>query len=231
MSAISVVIPVFNGERYLAAAVESVLAQDLAAAEILLIDDGSTDGSAEIASGLAARAPTVRLVRREHEGGAQALNHGIALAAGERLAFLDADDLWLPGKLSLQAAALDADPALDLVFGQMRQFISPELAPEEQARLHCPAGPQPGHVISSLLARRSAFERVGRLAADLRTGWFIDWCMRGADLGLRQATLPEVVLARRLHDQNLGRRDAAGRIDYVEVVRRNLKRRREAAKR
>jgi glycosyltransferase involved in cell wall biosynthesis len=199
-----------------------VLAHDVA--EVIVVDDGSTDGTAQIAGGLPS---LVRFVRRDHQGGAQALNHGIALASRELIAFLDADDLWLPGKLALQRATLDADPALDMVFGHMRQFISPELPDDIKSRLVCPEEPQPGHLISSLLARRSVFERVGPLATDLRTGWFIDWSMRAADQGIRHRMLPEVVLARRLHDGNLGHRERTG---YLEVVRRNLMRRREAAK-
>ncbi len=110
----------------------------------------------------------------------------------ELIAFLDADDLWLPDKLALQEAALAADPGLDLVYGHVEQFISPELPDERRARLVCPAGVQPARLISALLARRSAWTRVGPLATDLRTGWFIDWASRAADLGLRHAGSPAI---------------------------------------
>jgi glycosyltransferase involved in cell wall biosynthesis len=220
---ISVVIPVYNCERYLAEAVASIRAQTVAVDEILIIDDGSTDGTAEVARALPA---PVRHVRRAHEGGAQALNAGVAEARGEFIAFLDADDLWLPGKLAAQRAVLAADPAIDLVFGLMEQFLSPDLPADRRARLICPEGTQPGRTISALLARRAAFDRVGALATDLRTGWFIDWSMRAEDLGLRHVMLPDLVLRRRIHGDNLGLRDTAGRVDYLEVVRRNLARRR-----
>src|SRR5436305_1029668 len=88
---ISVIIPVYNGERYLGEAIESVLAQSYHWLEIILVDDGSTDGSATVAKQFS---PAVQVVRQPNLGAGAARNRGIALAQGEFLAFLDADDLW-----------------------------------------------------------------------------------------------------------------------------------------
>lgn len=224
-SEVSVVIPVLDGERYLGAAIDSVLSQTAPPAEIIVADDGSTDGTRAL---VAAYGDAVRYDFAPHAGGAQALNRGIALARGALIAFLDADDLWRPDKLALQLAALERAPEVELVFGLMVQFVSPELSDADQGRLAVSPEPLPGRSMSALLARRGAFERVGALATDLRTGWFIDWSMRAADLGVRDLMLPEIVVDRRIHGQNLGLRDPSGRADYLAVVRRNLLRRRQA---
>jgi glycosyltransferase involved in cell wall biosynthesis len=114
---ISVVIPVHNGELYLAEAVDSALAQTHRPAEVVVVDDGSTDGTAEVAAGLGA---AVRYVHQRNRGPGGAMNRGVALARGEYVAFLSADDVWEPEKLAGQMAALVADPSLDLVFGHVQ---------------------------------------------------------------------------------------------------------------
>jgi len=112
----------------------------------------------------------------------------------------------------------------------MTQFASPELPGERRVRFDIPIGTQPGRSASALLARRSVFDKVGDLATDLRTGWFIDWSMRDADLGVRDVMLPDVLVQRRIHGDNLGLRDPNGRRDYLEVIRRNMARRRAAGR-
>lgn len=219
---VSVVIPVLDGDKYLGAAIDSILAQTAGAAEIIVADDGSTDGTAAVAQGYAG----VRYDFAPHEGGAQALNRGIALAGRPLIAFLDADDVWLGDKLAAQLAVVNAQPEVGLVFGHMVQFVSPELSEADRARWAVSPEPLPGRSMSALLARREVFDRVGALATDLRTGWFIDWSMRAKDLGIVDAMLPEVVVRRRIHGMNLGLRDPDGRSDYLAVVRRNLARRR-----
>src|SRR5687768_9695612 len=124
---VSVIVPVHQGERYLGEAVESVLAQTYAPIELIVVDDGSTDRSADIARGFG---PVVRYVYQVNAGQSAARNHGVRLARGPLLAFLDDDDSWSPGKLALQVAALASDPCLEAVFGHVRQFVSPDLPPE-----------------------------------------------------------------------------------------------------
>src|SRR5690349_2600271 len=98
---VSVVIPVFDGEAYLAAAIESALAKTYARVEVIVVDDGSTDGSASVAARY-----DVRLVRQSNRGVSAACNAGVEAARGELIAFLDADDLWPPERLEIQARHL-----------------------------------------------------------------------------------------------------------------------------
>jgi CTP:molybdopterin cytidylyltransferase MocA len=108
---VSVLLPVWNGEPFLSAAVESILRQTFSAFELIVIDDGSTDESAAIADGFARDDDRVRMIRRAHEGLSAALNAGIAAARGEYIARMDADDVSVPERLEKQVAYLDAHPA------------------------------------------------------------------------------------------------------------------------
>ena len=110
---VSVVVPCYNAETFLPATLASVLAQTYRAYELIVIDDGSTDGSADCVERIAAQDSRVRLVRMPRNFGAPAAprNLGVQEARGEWIAFLDADDVWHPRKLELQLAALDASQA------------------------------------------------------------------------------------------------------------------------
>ena len=223
--AVSVVVPVYNAAPYLAACLDSVLAQTRPADEVVCVDDGSTDGSADV---LAAYADRVRAVRRPHRGVAPTLNEAVALARGDRLAFLDADDLWAPEKLALQTAALDADPALDACFGHVRQFVSPDLPAAVRAGIACPDGPQAGWLKQTMLVRRAAFDRVGGFDERYHTGDFVAWFVRAREAGLRTRMLPETVAYRRLHRSGLASQAAFGH-EFAHILKGALDRRRAAS--
>jgi hypothetical protein len=110
---VSVVMPVYNGAKYLAEAIDSILAQSYCDYELIIVDDGSHDNSASIAA--AYTDPRVRMVRQENRGVAVSLNRGVALSRGEYIARMDADDVSDRGRLELQMAYLDANPACVLV--------------------------------------------------------------------------------------------------------------------
>lgn len=221
---VSVIVPAYNAEKYLGEALESALAQTRQDVEIILVDDGSTDGTAAIARSFGAR---VQLVQQENRGVGGAVNTGLRRARGDLLAFLDADDRWLADKLSLQVSWMEAHPETDLVFGHARQFISPEIGPEDRLRLAgMQEAPEPGFMKLTMLARRRAFEQVGEFSEGLRAGDFVDWYMRAMEAGLQVHMLPEVLAERRIHLGNTGMRDPGSQQDYVRVVRSALLRRR-----
>ncbi len=105
---VSVVIPAYNAQDWIAATLESVAGQSHDALEVIVVDDGSSDATTSIADAFAARDPRFRLLRQANAGVAAARNHGAAQAASDLLAFVDADDLWAPDKIERQLAALDA---------------------------------------------------------------------------------------------------------------------------
>jgi len=222
---ISVVIPVRDGERYLAEAIDSVLSGSRAPDEVIVADDGSADGSAAVAEAIG---EPVRVVRLPPTGIAAAVNAGIAAASGDLVAFIDADDLWTADKLERQVEALAGDPGLDAVFGLGREFLSPDLTAGERELIVVRPGDHAMRVRGTMLARREVLDRAGPLDEGLRVGEFVDWHSRAEGLGMRSATLDRLVLHRRLHGNNHGRRAQASRIDYVRVARAALERRRLA---
>lgn len=218
---ISVIVPVFNGERYLSEAIRSILEQSFPPAEIIVVDDGSTDRTAEIAETF-----SVRYLRQENQGVAAARNTGVDAATGTLLAFLDHDDLWVADKLEQQMTTLAAKPELDMVFGQVEQFFCPSLSAEEQARYRLPP-PMPGYTSSTRLVRREAFERVGPYATINRLGECLEWHARAVDAGLHFKMLPEIVYRRRIHASNMGITRGTDRNDYAHILKQILDRRRQ----
>lgn len=225
---ISVIIPVYNCEQYLAEAIESVLSQTYQPIEIIVIDDGSTDGTAKVAKHFA---PLIRYYFQPNGGSGAARNRGIELAQGEFFAFLDADDFWVEDKLMHQMAAFNNNPELHIVLGQVKQFHSPELDENFKAKIYCPAELMPGTIPSALLLKREAFFHVGRFEVNWQVAEFGSWYMRATELGMNMLILPELVTLRRLHATNKGVSQRQEVTEYVQILKASLDRRRVASKR
>jgi glycosyltransferase involved in cell wall biosynthesis len=219
---VSVVIPVWNGERFLAEAVESVLKQTYAPHEVIIVDDGSTDGSAKVAKRFGA---LVRYFFQGKKGAATARNYGVELSGGNFIAFLDADDFWAKDKLALQMKSFVDHPESDIVLGQVRQFYScaSGVVLKEEPEII------PGYVPGTMLIKRASFFRAGKFSTQWQVGEFIDWYLRAEEIGLKSFFVPSVVLMRRIHDDNMGIRERASRSDYVKIVKASLDRRRKGA--
>jgi len=224
---VSVIVPVFNGARFLAEAIDSILGQTRRADEVIVVDDGSTDDTALVAKRYGA---VVRYHLQPHGGAAVARNRGVQLAGGTLLSFLDADDLWVPGKLERQLAEFAADPELEAVFGHIEQFqVTPGGAGSER-RFRFVGEAMPGYVPDTMLIRTDAFRRIGPLRAGLEIGEMIDWFARAVDLGLRKQLIPDLLARRRIHEANLGLRGGDDtRRSYARLMMEILRRRRGRA--
>ena len=220
---VSVIIPVYNYDRYLAEAIESVVSQTYQHLEVIVVDDGSTDQSGEVARTFADRG--VRYCHQVHAGIGPARNKGVELAQGDFLAFLDADDRWPLEKTERQLQAFESDPALEMVFGQAMQLQN---GPEWEAGVKDPklavAGMVPGMVPGTMLIKRDAFLRVGKFQGDWKVGEFIDWYARAVELQIRSLVLPDLLLWRRIHDSNQGVRERQSVSDYARVLKAKLDR-------
>jgi len=223
---VSVLIPVYNGARYLSECLRSVCDQTLPPAEIIVIDDGSEDDTPKVAGEWV---PRIVYKRVAHGGLPYVRNHALKFADTEFVAFIDSDDVWLPDKLERQMEAMSQEARPAAVFGYVQQFVSEDLAPEEADRLKVDAKPIPGLFASTLLMRKADCDRVGPFDETLRTGEFIEWFSRATDLGIETLTVPAVVCRRRIHLNNMGRGGAAahGR-DYVRMLKKILDRRRNS---
>lgn len=193
---ISVIIPVYNGERFLAEALASVAAQTYRPIEVIVADDGSTDGSAALAEVHTG----TRCLRLPHAGVSAARNSAIGEARGEWLAFLDCDDTWLPERLAVQIAAMEAAPNAAVFLGRKRIVIDgPPPAwyegPGSGADL-------PSYEPSTWLVRRDAFETAGMFNTSMTIGEDTEWLARATDAGLAIHMCEHVIIERRIHETN-----------------------------
>jgi len=216
---IDALIAVRDGAPYLAEAIESALGQTLAPARVIVVDDGSTDASAAIAERFG---PPVTVLRRSAAGAPAALNAGIAESSAPLVAFLDADDLWLPGKLALQADLLADRVEVEIVYGHVTEFRD-----GNAEHLEVRHEPQPGLVKSAALVRRSTLDRVGHFDASYAVVDFPEWRSRCQAAGVVEHVLAEVVTRRRVHGENvtLRRRDTT-HAEYLRMARAAVGRRR-----
>jgi glycosyltransferase involved in cell wall biosynthesis len=225
LSLVSCIVPVYNGETYLGEAIESILKQSYRPIEIIIADDGSTDGTVTVAERYGKQ---IRYMRQANAGTAAARNLGLSAAAGEFVAFLDADDLWHPEKLARQMACFRARPELDYCVSHVQNFWIPELIEEEKKfRDHRISKALPGYVTGTLLARRYCFNTVGQFNTAIEHADDTEWFLRANERGAAMELLPDVLLYRRLHYTNLSRVKASNSRDqYLNVLKTALDRRR-----
>ena len=220
---VSVIMTVYNGERYLREAIESVLQQTYSPIEVIVLDDGSDDASPLIASSYG---EDIVHIRRDRAGMGAARNDALGHATGSLLAFLDADDRFVPDKTERQVAALQEDRSLEVVYGHVREFVSPDLTPDAASRLRAPAPRLPGRLPGEMLIHTDSFFKVGLFSTRLKLGVGLDWSARAAEAGLRSKMLQEIVYERRLHTSNNALREQASRDHYLFAVKAALDRRR-----
>lgn len=219
---VSVIIAVYNAEPFLAEAIESVLRQTLPPQQVIVIDDGSTDQSAKIARRYL---PYIQLEQQPNAGSPSARNRGVALAKGDLLAFLDADDFWTPEKLALQIEALQRSPDLEAVFGQLKQMNTLEIADQDNFLFSNDV--TDGCHLDTLLIWRNAFQRIG----PFDPLWIIDvveWLWRARRMELRTEILPHVLAWRRIHGDNESIRERTrSRREYFQLIRQQIKQQRQ----
>jgi glycosyltransferase involved in cell wall biosynthesis len=195
---ISVVVPVYNAELYLKQCLDSVFAQTLVPQEVIVINDGSTDGSLGI---LKNYPKPIRLYSRENRGVSATINEAIGYVRGDYVALIDNDDYWQPDKLQRQAHFMHQNPQLDACFGLIKQFVSPEIA--SQKRFVVPSNPQKGLCKTTMLIRSDAFEKAGPFDEALVTCDFIDWLIQATKKGFRYEVIDHVVAHRRVRPHSL----------------------------
>ena len=221
---VSCIVPMFNGERYLAEALDSILAQTWQPVEVIVVDDGSTDGSAAVVAGYGAR---VSYIYQANAGTAAARNRGLDAAAGAFIAFLEQDDLWHEEKLARQMARFEARPELELCMSHMQNFWAPEMRAEERRlRGHPFSGELAGYCTQAIVVRRDLFDKVGRFDTSMRITSDVDWFLRAEDHGAVTEILPDVLIFRRMHESNLSRDAAVLTDELLGVLKATLDRRR-----
>jgi glycosyltransferase involved in cell wall biosynthesis len=222
---VSVIVPAHDRERFLGAALESVFAQRYRPLEVLVVDDGSTDGTARVARAHAA----ARYLYQPHRGVAAARNLGVAASRGDFLAFLDSDDLWRPDKLDRQIAYLVGCPEIGYCLTRLQTFLEPGCAPPPGVAPEELARPGIGAVPSTLVVRREIFARIGGFDPARRVGEDVDWFFRAREAAVPFAILPDALVRRRLHDTSLTAAARATASDVPAIVKASLDRRRRTS--
>lgn len=223
---ISIVIPAYNAETFIAEAINSVLVQDYEPCEIIVVDDGSTDNTPGILEKYHDR---IRVIYQPNAGLGSARNTGIAAAQGELIAFLDADDRWLPGKLTKQWESLNQNPNAGLVHTDLLEW-----RPHESTQTHREIGrgefqgPCLNRLIrnnrvlpSTVLVKKECLDRVGIF--DPQPSGVEDW-----DLWLRIAReyefafVSEPLVLYRMHDTNMSANSLRMRSGEFYVLQKTL---------
>ena len=213
---VSVVMPAYNSRAYIEASIQSVLDQDYEAIELIIVDDGSSDGTPDLARSFGAQ---VKVIEQKNSGPAAARNTGVSAARGELLAFVDADDIWLPGKVRAQVRYLTEHPDTGIVFGRWIRwnansdgsFPPPPIVVEDNSGL--PVIPELSGwiypellldsvvwIVSSML-RRSIWDALGGLDTSLRVGEDYDFFLRASRTN-KIDKLNQTVAYYRIHTQS-----------------------------
>lgn len=223
MTSVSVIIPLYNGGRFIRAAVESVLNQTVRPDEIIVVDDGSDDGGAD-------HVPSddrVRVISQENSGVAAARNRGVRESNGDLLAFLDQDDRWTPDKLSTQIRIMKEDPGLGFVLAHQLITLAPGVEKPGWLKGEQVNHPCPGYLPGTFLVRRAIFDHVGPFNEGYKSGSDSEWFFRAKDMGVPMRILPDVLLHRTIHRENQSHDTATANRELLLMVRNSLKKRKD----
>ena len=222
---VSVVVPVYNGARHVAAALESILGQKFRPREIIVVDDGSTDATPRVLKSCSDR---IHTIRQDNRGPSAARNIGMAHSTAPLIAFLDADDVWLPEALTHHLAAFRDKPAAAVAWGLSNRVFGTNACPPRDD-WHGRA--QWALSVGSMLFRRNVFDVAGVFDPSLRIGEDLDLLLRITEQKLPIVRHAYVVCEKHLHAGNMSRDgEAADRARFI-VIGKAFERRRVNAPR
>jgi len=224
---VSVVVPVFNGERFIGEALASLRCEEKIQAEIIVVDDGSTDGSVGIVKALAERDSRIHLITGDHRGVSATRNIGVRAATGEYITFLDCDDICPPGRIARQAFKLASHISIAVVVGETLWFeaLTPSLDPlpgTRRMRGLCVT-------LHSALFRRSVFQTYGLFDEQLKSCEDLDFFLRLSEGGARFLIETEIASLYRRHSANMTR-DIQLQQSTLLALRKSIARRRAAGR-
>ena len=233
---ISVVMPAYNHNNYIGVALDSVRAQELRGLELIVVDDGS---DAPVDAIVREKLPNATIIRQSNVGPSAARNKGIAHARGQFVAFLDADDLWTATALKRLLKGFRDAPGVDVVQGNVRQFVAPNDAPSIDGARFGP--PYQSFNVGALLVRREVLLGDGLFDENLRRSEDVDLFIRWSERKITRLVIPEVVLRYRKYEADARRAGrtkvigpsggAAANVcgDWLKLLHRSMTRRRTDA--
>lgn len=212
---VSAIVPTYNRAGLVVEAVESILRQDHARLELIVVDDGSTD---DTRNALARFAGQITYLTQPNAGPAAARNRGVEASSGEIVAFLDSDDLWSETKLPYQLSYLAAHPEVDVVLGYTH-VSRLSLAPDGTRRFTPDPKPKRVFHVGAALFRRSVFETIGLFDPSLRFWEDQDWFDRARERGVKMVCLTGVTQILRYHEDNMTYGLEKGQADLLRFLK------------
>ena len=215
---VSVILPLYNGERFVRKAVNSVLRQTYPHFELLIIDDGSDDKSQQ-------QLPEdhrIRLFTRSNHGVAATRNFGIKLAKGELIAFIDQDDQWHPEKLAFQVKHMLQNPDTGYLLTMMQNVLTGNTECPYWLKPELLEGAQLGLLPSSLMVKKEVFDRIGTFDEQLVNSSDSDWIFRADRNGIKRSVVDKVLLTRNIHDQNRSSDHEINKKEMFIILRRQI---------
>jgi len=219
---LSVIIPVYNAERHIGDAVRSILCECYISLEIIAVDDGSTDNSAEILKSFS----EVTYYKQANSGPAAARNLGVRMSKGDFILFLDADDLFPAGKIRQQLSYFEQRPEIEIVMGKS-QFFFEDGSSKTVFRFPDETYQVLNVLLGSGLYRRSVFDKVGLFEESLQFSEDFDWFNRVRELGIPILVTDDIALYYRRHDTNMTHSMDLVKLKTIQMLKRSLDRRRE----
>lgn len=215
---VEVILPVYNGEKFIRQAIASILSQSTPVKKIWVIDDGSTDDTAAILEQLQNESTLIQVLSQKNQGVGAALNFGLSHLQEDWISFLDADDLWQSDRIESQLDFLQENPNCQMIFGQIEEFedFSDDLPQKYKAR----EGVMEGLHRSTLLCKRNLFEKFGHFDQTLKVGEFIAWFQKVRNSGVNYHVVPKVLARRRVHGDNMTAK--VDRNEFLQLIRRQL---------
>lgn len=237
MPRVSVIIPAYNSSEHIGSAIDSVLHQTFKDLEIIVIDDGSTDNTAELIS---MKYPSVRYLSKENGGASSARNLGVKISSGELIAFLDSDDEWHRDKLSAQVALMAKYPTADMcrtLVDERPMCSEPHifkadsrLPPHRISQEFSESFQNPYFATSAIMVRKKAFDRVGGFDTSLKIAEDVDFYLRVLAESPILPIVTRVALNKRTVPGSLGEDSQAGYLQLVDVYNRFLSAHKEIEK-
>jgi len=221
-SSYSVIIPVFNGEKYLDEAISSVLAQTLKPEEIIIVDDGSTDSTAEVVKKYHG---SVHYSYQSNKGAAAARNTGLRMAQCDFISFIDADDIWVMDKIEKQMRLFEQHPEAEIIIGLLMPVSAKapgrDISKLAKKNLLLPS-------LGSSLIRKTVFEKIGNFDEQLALAEDTDWFFRARESGITVFVQNEIVQYYRIHDKNSTRDKNITNFNILLAFKKSLDRRRKS---
>ncbi|HEY9297696.1 MAG TPA: glycosyltransferase family A protein [Phormidium sp.] len=218
---VSVIIPVYNGENFLSEVIFNVKNQEYQPLEIIIVDDGSTDGTAEVAAQFK---NSIRYVYQDNSGPAAARNRGLSIAKGDAIAFLDVDDLWSEDKLKLQVGYLVDNPSVEIVQGLIQQMKLCQITTNNQPLFEPAYNPYSYINLGSAIYRRLVFDKIGLFDETLNYAEDVDWFIRAWENGISKVVLERVSLFYRKHEDNMTVGKNLVELGFVRIFKKHLDR-------